>query len=100
MAIFGISDVPEDTELFNTAAPFGSSTDNANSPTIIPTDYAPPSTNEAHKAEVDPELGEGANNTSSVLESGATEAAPVVSAPVDLLDTTPSKDQSDMHDLD
>lgn len=92
MAIFGISETPEDAELFNTTAAFGGETepDNANSPTVIPTDYAPPS----EPAEVDPELGGGEGQTTSEI------GKPAETAPVDLLDTVPSKDKTDMADLD
>ena len=95
LAIFSISETPEDAELFNTAAPFGGDIDpeKTNSP-IIPTNYAPPPTNEAA---ADPELGEGNKNSST---ESATPETPAVSAPVDLLDSVPSKEQTDMADLD
>lgn len=101
LAIFGISETPEDAELFNTTVAFGGETEpeTANSP-IIPTDYAPPSTNEASESEEDTELGEGANNTSSIQPTAAGTEKPAGSAPVDLLDTVPSKEQTDMQDLD
>ncbi|CAJ1969684.1 unnamed protein product [Cylindrotheca closterium] len=101
-AIFGISEQPEDAELFNTTAAFGGETEPdtaANSPTIIPTDYAPPSTN---KPEVDIELGGGSNNTTPTTDLDADNKTAESSAatPVDLLDTVPSKEQTDMGDLD
>ena len=99
MAIFGISETPEDAELFNTTAAFGGETapDTANTP-IIPTYYAPPSTDKP--AEVDPELGEGSDDTAQTTELVEADRPAEESAPVDLLDTVPSKEQTDMGDLD
>jgi len=104
LAIFGISETAEDAELFTTTtAVFGGETepDNASSP-IIATDYAPPSANGATESEVDPELGEGANNTNAVQTTAelAEEKQAESTPPVDLLDSVPSREQTDMQDLD
>jgi hypothetical protein len=111
MAIFGISEVPEDGSPFDMAQ-FGEQ--NSPSSPIVPTnmDYEPPSTHDPSSPQSDPEIGSGNNNTSETGSPNAPMAATKQDqsaaslSPVDLLDDaetgnlSKANDDSEMQDLD
>jgi hypothetical protein len=111
MAIFGISEVPENGSPFD-AAQFGEQ--NSPSSPIVPTnvDYEPPSTHDPSPPQSDPEIGPDNNNTSETGSPNAPTVAPeqdqsaASPSPVDLLDDAETgnlpntNDDNEMQDLD
>jgi hypothetical protein len=107
LAIFGISEVPENGSPFD-AAQFGEH--NSPSSPIVP--YKPPSAHDPSPPQSDAEIGPGNNNTSETGSPNAPTFAPehdqsaASPSPVDLLDDAENgklpiaNDDSEMQDLD